>query len=45
MGVDLSIVDLINVEPILVVLNTVEVIVVDAILCRTYSVCRLGLIL
>ena len=45
MGVDLSIVDLINVEPILVVLNTVEVSVVDAILCRTYSVCRLGLIL
>ena len=45
MGVDLSIVDLLHVEPILVVLNTVDVNVVDTILCRTYSVCRLDLIL
>ena len=45
MGVDLGIVDLVHVEPILVCLNTVEVNVVDTILCRTYSVCRLDLIL
>ena len=45
MGVDLSIVDLVNVEPILVCLNTVEVNVVDTILGRTYFVCRLDLIL
>ena len=45
MGVDLSIVDLVHVEPILGGLNTVEVNDVDTILCRTYSVCRLDLIL
>ena len=45
MGVDLSIVDLVHVEPILVGLNTVDVNVVETILCRTYSVCRLDLIL
>ena len=45
MGVDLSIVDLVHVEPILVGLNTVDTNVVDTILCRTYSVCRLDLIL
>ena len=45
MGVDLSIVDLIHVEPILFSLNTVDINVVDTILCRTYSVCRLDLIL
>ena len=45
MGVDLSIVDLVSVELILVGLNTAEVNVVDTILCRTYSVCRLELIL
>ena len=45
MGVDLSILDLVHVEPILVGLNIVEVNVVDTILCRTYSVCRLDLIL
>ena len=45
MVVDLSIVDLLHVEPILVSLNTVEVNVVYTILCRTYSVCRLDLIL
>ena len=45
MGVDLSIVDLVHVEPILVSLNTVDVNGVDTILCRTYSVCRLDLIL
>ena len=45
MGVDLSIVDLIHVEPILFGLNTVDVNVVDTIVCRTYSVCRLDLIL
>ena len=38
MGVDLSIVDLVHVEPILVGLNTVDINVVDTILCRTYSV-------
>ena len=43
MGVDLSILDLVHVEPILVGLNTVEVNVF--FLCRTYSVCRLDLIL
>ena len=41
MGVDLKIVELVYVEPILVGLNTVEVNVVDTILCRTYSVCTL----
>ena len=45
MGVDFSIVELVHVEPILVDLNTVDVNVVDTILCRTYSVCRLDLIL
>ena len=45
MGVDLSIVDLVHVEPILVGLNIVDINVVDNILCRTYSVCRLDLIL
>ena len=45
MGVDLSIVDLVHVEPIIVGLNTAAVNVVDTILCRTYSVCRLDLIL
>ena len=45
MGADLSIVDLVHVEPILVGLNTVDVNVVDTILCRTYSDCRLDLIL
>ena len=45
MGVDLSILDLFHVEPILVGLNNVEVNVVDTILRRTYSVCRLDLIL
>ena len=45
MDVDLSIVDLDHVAPILVGLNTVGVNVVDTILCRTYSVCRLDLIL
>ena len=38
-------VDLVHVEPILVGLNTVVINVVDTILCRTYSVCRLDLIL
>ena len=45
MGVDLGIVDIVNVEPILVGLNTLDVNVVDTILCRTFSVCRLDLIL
>ena len=45
MGVDLSIADLVHVEPILVGLNTVDVNVVDTILCRTCSVCRSDLIL
>ena len=45
MGVDLSIVDLVHVEPILVGINTVDVNVVDTILCITYCVCRLDLIL
>ena len=45
MGVDLSIVDLVHVKPILVGFNTVDINVVDTILCRTYSVCRLDLIL
>ena len=45
MGVDLSSVDLVHVEPILVGLNTVDVNLVETILCRTYSVCRLDLIL
>ena len=45
MGVDLSIVELVHVEPILVGLNTVDVNVVDTILSRTYSVYRLDLIL
>ena len=45
MGVDLSILDLIHVEPIPVGQNTVEVNVVDTILCRTYYGCRLDLIL
>ena len=45
MSVDLNIVDLLHVEPILVSLNTVDVNVVDTILCRTYSVCILDLIL
>ena len=45
MGVDLSILDLVHVEKILVGLNSVEVNVVDTILCRIYSVCRLNLIL
>ena len=45
MGVDLCIVDLVHVEPILFGLNAVDVNVVDTILCRTYSVCRLDLIL
>ena len=45
MGVDLSIVDLVHVEPILVGLNTVDVNVVDTFLHRNYSVCRLDLIL
>ena len=45
MGVELSILDLVHVEPILVGLNTVDVNVVDTILCRTYCVCRLDLIL
>ena len=45
MGVDFSIVGLVHEEPILVGLNTVDINVVDTILCRTYSVCRLDLIL
>ena len=45
MGIDLSIVDLVHVEPILVGLNTADINVVDTLLCRTYSVCRLDLIL
>ena len=45
MGVDLSILGLVHVEPTLVGLNTVDVNVVDTILCKTYSVCRLDLIL
>ena len=45
MGVDLSIVDLVSEDLVFVGLNTVEVNVVDTILCRTYSVCRLDLIL
>ena len=35
----------VHVEPILVGLNTVDVNAVDSILCRTYSVYRLDLIL
>ena len=38
MGIDLSILDLVHVEPILVGLNTVDVNFVDTILCRTYYV-------
>ena len=45
MGVDLSILDLVHVEPIPVGKNNVEVNVVDTILCRTYYVWTLDLIL
>ena len=45
MGVDLSIVDLILVEPILVGLKTAEVNDIDTIMCRTYSVFSLDIIL
>ena len=45
MDVDLSILDLVHVEPIPVGKNTVEVNVVDTIPCRTYYGCRLDIIL